>query len=65
MLNIYYFILMMIVIAFSLFLMTRPNAREIAAKTTFKTWQIVALSVLACLSILSLSNVQTFVYFTF
>lgn len=65
MLNIYFFILMLAVLIFSLFLMTRPNAREIASKSTFKTSQIVFLAILACLSILSLANVQTFVYFTF
>jgi alginate O-acetyltransferase complex protein AlgI len=64
-LNIYFLVLMIIILAFSLFLMTRPNAREIANNSTFKTRQIVALAVIAVLSILSLSNVQTFIYFTF
>lgn len=64
-LNIYFLVLMIIILAFSLFLMTRPNAREIANSSTFKTRQIVALAVIAVLSILSLSNVQTFIYFTF
>lgn len=65
MLNIYYLVLMIIILAFSLYLMTRPNAREIADSSTFKKSQIVMLSILAVLSILSLSNVQTFIYFTF
>lgn len=65
MLNIFFFVLMIVILAFSLFLMTRKNAREIAQESTFKTSQIVVLAVLAVLSILSLSNVQTFIYFTF
>ena len=64
-LNIYFLVLMIIILAFSLFLMTRPNAREIAQQSSFKTSQIVWLSIIAVLSILSLSNVQTFIYFTF
>ena len=65
MLNIYYFVLMIIILVFSLWLMTRPNAREIATKSTFKKHEIVILILIAVLSVLSLSNVQTFVYFTF
>ena len=64
-LNIYFLVLMIIILAFSLFLMTRPNAREIASSSTFSKRQIVWLSIIAVLSILSLSNVQTFIYFTF
>lgn len=63
--NIFYLVLMILLLAFSLWLMSRPNAREIAQCSTFKKSQIAWLSIIAVLSILSLSNVQTFIYFTF
>ncbi|WP_243108348.1 MBOAT family O-acyltransferase [Butyrivibrio sp. X503] len=58
-------ITMIVYIAISAFVMTRKNTQEIIAENRYDLKSVICYTILAILSLISLSNVSTFIYFKF
>ncbi len=63
--NILYMIIYLLLIGISFFVITRKNAYSFIEKKEFTKKELVGIALIAALSILSLSRVQTYIYFNF
>ena len=65
MMTITYVILMLVLIAIGVFVMTRKNVAQIREAYRGRKWLNVAIALLFVYSVVSFSQVSTFIYFNF